>query len=307
MPDLILYQYPLSPFSEKTRAMLGYANLPWCSVTVREMPPRPELNVLTGGYRKIPVAQLGADVFCDSRAIAAEIARLADKPELVLEDQSEEIQAFVREADLEIFLACVIAASDGRMLWRLIRETSLINTFKFLKDRINMGRKSRVKALRGADAKEKVMTHISNMESLLGEDFLFGPTPCIADFSAYHGLWFVCDLAGKPWLDGYPKVSSWMSRMKAFGHGKPESLSASDAATRAKKAQPRALPHIEDKAQLDQLVTISPDDYGRDPVTGALIYTDKNETIIARESQEVGLVHIHFPKQGFRVRPVESL
>ena len=156
MPDLILYNYALSPFSEKIRAMLGYANLPWCSVIVREMPPRPELNVLTGGYRKVPVAQLGADIFCDTRAIAVEIARLAGKPELILEEQSEEVQAFVRETDLEIFLACVISASDGRMLRKLIRETSLMNTLRFLKDRINMGRKSRVKALRGAAAKEKV-------------------------------------------------------------------------------------------------------------------------------------------------------
>lgn len=307
MPDLILYNYALSPFSEKIRAMLGYANLPWCSVIVREMPPRPELNVLTGGYRKVPVAQLGADIFCDTRAIAAEIARLAGKPELILEEQSEEVQAFVRETDLEIFLACVISASDGRMLRKLIRETSLMNTLRFLKDRINMGRKSRVKALRGAAAKEKVMAHIVDMEQRLSHDFLFGPTPCVADFSAYHGLWFVADLAEKPWLQGYPKVGAWLARMKAFGHGKPENLSANDAATRARNAQPRALPHTEDKAQLDQQVTIAPDDYGRDPVIGTLVYTDKNETIIARETQEVGLVHVHFPKQGFRVRPVESV
>ncbi|MEH6562580.1 MAG: glutathione S-transferase family protein, partial [Marinobacter sp.] len=208
MPDLILYNYALSPFSEKIRAMLGYANLPWCSVTVREMPPRPELSVLTGGYRKVPVAQIGADVFCDSRAIASEIARLAGKPELILEEQPEEVQAFVREADLEIFLACVISASDGQMLRKLIRETSLMNTLRFLKDRINMGRKSRVKALRGKAAKEKVMAHIASLDQRLEDDFLFGPTPCVADFSAYHGLWFVSDLAGKPWLQDYPKGSA---------------------------------------------------------------------------------------------------
>ncbi|OHY82897.1 glutathione S-transferase family protein [Marinobacter sp. AC-23] len=306
MPDLILYNYALSPFSEKIRAMLGYANLPWCSVTVREMPPRPELSVLTGGYRKVPVAQIGADVFCDSRAIASEIARLAGKPELILEEQPEEVQAFVREADLEIFLACVISASDGQMLRKLIRETSLMNTLRFLKDRINMGRKSRVKALRGKAAKEKVMAHIASLDQRLEDDFLFGPTPCVADFSAYHGLWFVSDLAGKPWLQDYPKVSAWLLRMKAFGHGQPEELSANDAAVRAKISQPRALPPTEGNAQLSQQVTIAPDDYGRDPVSGTLVYTDKNVTILARETHEVGLVHVHFPKQGFRVRPVES-
>ncbi|HBC20217.1 MAG TPA: glutathione S-transferase family protein, partial [Alcanivorax sp.] len=53
MSDLILHHYALSPFSEKVRAMLGYAGLDWQSVTVREMPPRPMLAPLAGGYRKI--------------------------------------------------------------------------------------------------------------------------------------------------------------------------------------------------------------------------------------------------------------
>jgi len=85
MTDLILHHYPMSPFSQKTRSMLGYANLPWQSVITREMLPRPHLQTLAGGYRKIPVAQIGADIFCDSHSIASEIARLSDKPELALE------------------------------------------------------------------------------------------------------------------------------------------------------------------------------------------------------------------------------
>ncbi len=62
MSDIILYHYALSPFSEKIRAMLGYTGMSWESVTVREMPPRPQLDQLAGGYRRIPVAQIGADM-----------------------------------------------------------------------------------------------------------------------------------------------------------------------------------------------------------------------------------------------------
>ncbi|MEO9587093.1 MAG: glutathione S-transferase family protein, partial [Marinobacter sp.] len=224
MQEFILYHYAMSPFSEKVRAMLGYAGLSWQSVIVREMPPRPMLSALAGGYRKVPVAQSGADVFCDSRAIADEIARLSGKPELSLANQPQAVIDFVHTTDLEVFLACVIAASDGRMLRKLIRDTSLLNALRFLKDRITMGTKSRVKAVRGPQAKAKVMAHIETMESMLEKDFLFGDTPCIADFSAYHGLWFVCDLAGKPWLRDTPNVAAWLERMKAFGHGKPSEI-----------------------------------------------------------------------------------
>lgn len=137
MPDLILHHYPMSPFSEKIRAMLGYAGLGWQSVTVREMPPRPKLELLTGGYRKIPVAQIGADVFCDTRTIDREIAALGNKPELVLEDSSEAVQTFVRDTDLKDRIAIgrnarepvtgVLASARGYG-WVLRREAGDLGT-----------------------------------------------------------------------------------------------------------------------------------------------------------------------------------
>lgn len=38
--------------------------------------PKPDLVALTGGYRRIPVLQIGADVFCDTRLIAKELERV---------------------------------------------------------------------------------------------------------------------------------------------------------------------------------------------------------------------------------------
>ena len=42
----------------------------WRSVTVPMVAPKPDLTALTGGYRKVPVMQIGADVYCDTRLIA---------------------------------------------------------------------------------------------------------------------------------------------------------------------------------------------------------------------------------------------
>lgn len=303
MQDFILYHYAMSPFSEKVRVMLGYAGLSWQSVIVKEMPPRPALSILAGGYRKVPVAQNGADIFCDSRAIADEIVRLSGKSELSLTGQTQEVIDFVRTADLDVFLACVIAASDARMLKKLVKDTSLFHTFRFLKDRITMGRKSRVKALRGPQAKEKVLSHISQMESMLTEDFLFGSTPCVADFSAYHGLWFVCDLAGKPWLRDFPKVDAWMERMRAFGHGDFREITAEQALDIARDAMPKTIEAAGDDSLAGKSVEIAPDDYGRDPVTGKLVYADDKTLILGRSHKRVGQVHVHFPRQGFAVKP----
>jgi hypothetical protein len=42
--------------------------------------PKPQLLPLTGGYRRIPVLQLGADVYCDSQLIVRVLERLHPKP-----------------------------------------------------------------------------------------------------------------------------------------------------------------------------------------------------------------------------------
>ena len=103
---MILHHYALSPFSEKMRAMMGTANLPWQSCITRELPPRPVLAALAGGYRKIPVAQIGADIFCDTRVIASEIAALSGMPQLALESADEATQAYANATDLHAFMMC---------------------------------------------------------------------------------------------------------------------------------------------------------------------------------------------------------
>ena len=50
-------------------------------------------------------------------------------------------------------------------------------------------------------------------------------------------------------------------------------------------------------------VRVAPTDYGRDPVFGTLVHAGAHETVIARDTAETGRVHVHFPKQGFRITP----
>ena len=57
----------MSPFSEKLRLAMGAFDTQWRSVTVPAFPPRPDINQFIGGYRRIPVLQIGAQFFCDTR------------------------------------------------------------------------------------------------------------------------------------------------------------------------------------------------------------------------------------------------
>ncbi len=47
------------------------------------MLPKPDLMPLTGGYRKTPVMQIGADIFCDTQIIIRELERRFPEPNLM--------------------------------------------------------------------------------------------------------------------------------------------------------------------------------------------------------------------------------
>ena len=80
MTDIILHHYDTSPYSEKVRLGLGLKGLAWASVELPVIMPKPNLTALTGGYRKTPVLQIGADIYCDSQLIMRELERRHPSP-----------------------------------------------------------------------------------------------------------------------------------------------------------------------------------------------------------------------------------
>src|SRR3954468_18590360 len=80
MTDIILHHYDTSPYSEKVRLGFGLKGLTWASVELPQIMPKPNLSALTGGYRKTPVLQIGADIYCDSQLIMRELERQYPTP-----------------------------------------------------------------------------------------------------------------------------------------------------------------------------------------------------------------------------------
>ena len=105
--DWILHHYEESPYAEKIRLMFGHAGIAWSSVLSPPMPPRPSLDPLTGGYRRIPVAQKGADLFCDSALIALEIASASDRRELRPDSVADDRSDLVARAQGDVFFSII--------------------------------------------------------------------------------------------------------------------------------------------------------------------------------------------------------
>ena len=79
---VILHHFEKSPFSEKIRLILGFKRIAWTSVIITRIMPRPNLMPLTGGYRRTPVMQIGADIYCDTQIIVRELERRFPAPTL---------------------------------------------------------------------------------------------------------------------------------------------------------------------------------------------------------------------------------
>ena len=72
---IILHHFDELPFSEKIRIVFGLKDIAWTSVRISRIMPRPDLMPMTGGYRRTPVMQIGADIYCDTQCILRELQR----------------------------------------------------------------------------------------------------------------------------------------------------------------------------------------------------------------------------------------
>ena len=113
MADLILHHYPTSPFAEKVRLVLGYKQLAWKSVFIPPVMPKPDVLALTGGYRKTPILQIGADIYCDTALICNVLEHLALSPALYPTAHSGLARTVAQWADETLFRAAMAYSISG--------------------------------------------------------------------------------------------------------------------------------------------------------------------------------------------------
>ena len=299
----IVHHYSMSPFSEKLRLMFGYAGVPWQSLPSPEMPPRPNVDPLSGGYRRIPIAQIGADIFCDSRLISAEIARESGKASLDPGNATDAEREYAARLEGDVFWAAVLSMGAGRSIKQLLRNVGLWKTLRFIKDRAGIGRAARVALPSARQAGDGFAEHLKELEQRLQADFLSGEAcPSHLDFAAYHTLWFQRVVGEVPISLTLPRVEAWYARMQAFGHGAVEEISRRQAFDAAVEAIPREIPasHTRDTL-VGTAVTVTPSDYALEGVQGTLVGSSQDRWVVARQTGQFGLLHVHFPRLGFEL------
>ena len=311
MSDLILHHYPTSPFAEKIRLIFGYKQLAWKSVFIPMIMPKPDLTALTGGYRKTPVLQVGADIYCDTALICDVLEHICPKPTIYPDAVKGAARIVAQWADSALFTAAMAYNFQPAGVAQVFAGAPVESVQAFVADRGAMrGGAARMASADAAATYKSYLRRLANM--LHGQDFLFGAQPCVADFAAYHPLWFTQErtpaLAGI--LDATPEVKSWMARMQAIGHGTPGKCSAEQALQVAQTSTPASLQgevfQDEHGIALGSAVVIAADNFGLEPTEGELVAATRTRYTLKRSDERAGTVHVHFPRVGFTLKKASA-
>jgi len=302
MNQLILHHYDTSPFSEKVKKVLAHKNVAWHAVEQPTIMPKPQLVPLTGGYRRIPVLQIGADVYCDSQIIVRVLERLHPTSTIYPGGSAGVCHAMNLWADRIFFLSTV------PVLFALIGAHV---PKEFIDDRTKlMGGRADFSDVpkQAAHAREQCRAAATLVATQLadGRPFLLGDQFSLADAACYHPVWFLRSFPmTATTFDEFPALVAWAERIAAMGHGQRQNMSADEALRIAKAAHPARATGADAREPNDlkseQPVAVVPDDYGFDPVSGALVASSADEIAIRRIDDQLGEIVVHFPRTGFRV------
>lgn len=294
--SLILHQYEVSPFSEKVRVALGVKGLAWHACDQPVIMPKPEMVRLTGGYRRIPVLQVGADLWFDSLYIIEELDRRQPTPPAFAGSGIGLASAFARWCDGEFFMAIVGLLFGGD--WAFDEA--------FVKDRSELIGAPFDPAQMAAAAPalaSQLRQHLDLMETQLadGRAFLTGAAPDAIDAAVYCQTTFIRWGKGGTAriVDEFPKLCAWERRVAALGHGdRRADIGREDAIAIAREAAPAPIanPSGDGVFAPGDAVAVKFHDANSPPLEGTLLRVDQRTLSLKPARSEAGDIHIHMPR-----------
>ena len=169
--------------------------------------PKPDVVALTGGYRRTPFLQIGADIYCDSLLMCRVIDRLAPEPPLYPRESAGLAEAVAQWADSTFFWTAIpctmqVGAAD------LFAGAPPEYLKAFREDRAAMTPSLR-RAPRTTATPRLPNTCTDRGMLTYGRRFLLGSAASIADFSAVQLIWFMRRAAASTaMLDAFPAIGA---------------------------------------------------------------------------------------------------
>jgi glutathione S-transferase len=301
MPDVVLHHYMLSPYAEKVRRILGFKGIPWRSVEIPMVMPKPDLTALTGGYRKTPVLQIGADVYCDTDLIARVLERVRPTPTL-FPPGAESLSYLIGPWQNELFMLAVYQVGMAAPVFPdgfVEDRATMIEGFSLEKIAAGVG-----------PQRAQLRARLDLLDRLLADrSWVLGAAPSLADFALCHPLFALRSFEQTAALVApFAHVRAWADRMDAIGHGQSTPLASGDAIEIARAAAPAGglsvAPGEPNGLAAGDEVEVVHESFGNDPTRGVLAGADVHEVAVRREDPRAGTVVVHFPREHYVVRRV---
>jgi glutathione S-transferase len=309
---IFLHHYPGSPFAEKVRLMLGFKQLAWQSVFQPMVMPKPELIDLTGGYRRIPVLQIGNQVICDTALMADVLEHIAPNPSWYSGAAKGVIRTVAQWADAQLFQAAMAFNFQPAGAQAVFAGAPPEALAAFAADRKAM--RNGAERMHPADASSTYKSYLRRLSSMLeGQQFLLGDAPSLADFAAYQSVWHTLNAAKLgDVLNATPLVQAWAQRMASIGHGQfAKSSKEAALAACADVVDAAALLGANDVFQddhgiaLGQAVTVRAESFGPETTAGTLVAATRTRYTLERTTSAGHTVHVHFPRVGYILKAQE--
>ncbi len=303
MAKLILHHFDSSPYGGKIRLVLSLKGLSWCSVPVPPVMPKPDLLPLTGGYRQIPVLQIGADLYCDSELIALELERRYPTPTLFPAGGPGLAAVFGAWVGTTLFQPATryaIGTNAGKIAPEFYRDRTAMRGVEVTAE---------IVASSAGRMHSRLLAQAEWLESMLGDGraFLLGDKPGLADCSVFPMLTYLRRW-GPPVSDAlvaYARIQAWMGRMDQVGQGQRSDMTGAEALDIAREARPESAPTSDredvEGFRLGQRLVVTSLEAPHAETFGEVVRLAPNEVALRRMHERVGEVVVHFPRLGFEL------
>ncbi len=209
MGEINLYQYPISPFTEKVRRVLTYKHLKWNPIDCHYEDKTNLLAVTKGAWTRVPVLEWDGEVVYNSADIIKWLDRKVTANPVIPADARGLIEIVDNWADNTFFMPILFlvipdllqAAGDAKLTAN--REKLIGMTSAQMRER-------------QAPMKEQLVSYLRMIDDqLAGKDFFLGKSFTMADASLYHPLFFLTlNPSNFSIVKDFGNVSRWHERIR---------------------------------------------------------------------------------------------
>lgn len=308
MEKIILHRNYGSPYCQKIMVMLDYSQLDWYSELTSKGVPRPVQETLSGNYsRRVPLLQIGADIYCDTKEICEQIAELSGNKTLSYYNLTKDQQNFSDALEYELGRAVVSKLTPMDLITSYFKHIPIKDACVFLIDRFKL--KSKIKKHKPLEDKSQeewtsvLIQFLKRINKMLETHPFLSESkdPNYTDFSAYTHIWYSNRINNLKYAKNLPHIRAWLKKMESFTIGNYKSLSRGEALKIARDVEPNPIDSLNQKSdKLNTQVSVLVNDglsFIMNPVNGILVGENENKTILERNHPDVGKVHIHIPKK----------